>query len=115
LGCCVVVWLLIENSWVSLLKFGQHFLAVLDLHQRRLERLDRIQDFFPEQVITNNEQSFLEDIVAKLVVNQFLNYEVHPILKILGLVGFEPQFLDYLVVVIWKRAFENLVNVRLLP
>lgn len=43
----VSTWLLeSKDRWVCLLKFCENFLAMLYLHQRWLERLDSVQDFF---------------------------------------------------------------------
>ena len=76
MGHGVAAWN-VENSWVGLLELHQNLLAMFHLHQRWLEGLDGVQDFFAEVVVTDYKQSFLKDVISKLVVDQLLNDKIH--------------------------------------
>ena len=58
-----------ENLWVLLREFCQYFLAVLHLHQRGLKTLDCVQNLFLQVIVLNDSERFLENVVAKLVVD----------------------------------------------
>ena len=65
-------------------------------------------------VVANHEQRFLQNVIAKLVVDQLLNDEIHSSLKVQRFAGFETKLLNDLVIIVWEGAFENLVNMSLL-
>jgi hypothetical protein len=65
-------------------------------------------------VVTDHKQSFLEDVVAKLIVDQLLDDEVHSRFEVQRVVCLEPEFLDNLSVIIREGPFENLVNMSFL-
>lgn len=75
--------LVVENVWVGFLELLKYLLAMLKLHQRWLKRLDSVEDFFFQGIIADNEQSLLKHVVAKLVVDELLDYEVDSGFKVL--------------------------------
>ena len=66
-----------EYFWVLFGKFGQNFLSVFHLHKRGLQALDGVQNLFFQEVVLDDSKSFLEDVVAKLIVDQALNNKVY--------------------------------------
>jgi len=76
LGHGVAAWD-VKNGGIGLLELHQHLLAMLDLHERWLEWLDGVQDFFTEMVVADYKQSFLKNVITKLIIDQLLNYEIH--------------------------------------
>lgn len=99
--------LVLENLGVILLELGEHFLSVLHLHQGWLQTLDGVQDLSLEVVIRDDIECFLQNIVAKLVVDETLNNEMNPRLERLGL----PESLHQLSVIVFESALEYLLNV----
>jgi hypothetical protein len=87
----------------------EDFLTVLKLHQRGLETLDCPKDLFPKVVVTDRTYCLLEDVVSKLVIDEFLNDETNSTLQILPVV--EAKLLHDLVVVLRESALEYLLNV----
>ena len=96
-----------ENLRVLFGEFRQYFLTVLHLHQRRLKTLDCVQNLFLQVVVLDGSQCFLENVVAKLVVDQALHDKVHSGLQSLR----ETESLYNLTVIILESPFENFVNV----
>ena len=60
----------------------EDFLAVLKLHQGRLEALNCVQDFIAEVFVLDLDQDLLNNIVSILVVNELLNYKIDPCLHV---------------------------------
>jgi len=50
---------------------------MLDLHERWLKRLDGVQDLLTKVIVAYNKQCFLKDVITKLIIDQFLNNEIH--------------------------------------
>ena len=65
-------------------------------------------------VVADHKQSFLKNIIAKLIIDQLLDNEVHSGFEVCWFARFEAELLDYLVIVIWEGAFENLINMGFL-
>lgn len=65
-------------------------------------------------VVADHKQSFLKNIIAKLIIDQLLDNEVHSSFEVCWFARFEAELLDYLVIVIWEGAFENLINMGFL-
>ena len=110
-------WILLvivqEDVGVGLVQFGYDLLAVLELHERGLQRLDGHQDLFPELVATHDFQGALQDVVAELIVDKLLHDEVNSLLEVLRLLCLVAKFFDDFVVVIWEGSLEDLVDVGL--
>ena len=96
-----------ENLRVLLREFRQYFLSVLHLHQGWLQTLDGVQNLFLQVIVLDDSKSFLENIVAKLVVDQALHDEVHSRLQSFG----EAESLHDLTVIILESPLENFVDV----
>jgi len=108
----VVVGLgLVEDSWVGLGQLLDDFLAVLDLHQRGLHALNCHQEFFFEKLVAHRPEGSLQDVVAELVVDQFLDNKGS---SGFGVLAFGAKFLQNLAVVLLEGAFENLFEVAAL-
>ena len=79
---------------------------MLHLHQRRLKTLDCVQNLFLQVIVLNDSQSFLENVVAKLVVDQALYNKMYSRLQSFVVA----ESLYDLTVIILKSTFENFVD-----
>lgn len=77
-----------------------------------MQCFDGVQNLILKSCIFDRVQSFLQDIVAKLVVYQLLDDEVHSSFKVIFV---SSQFGLNGKVILRKASLENLFNVSLLP
>lgn len=98
-----------EYFWVLFGKFGQNFLSVFHLHKRGLQALDGVQNLFFQEVVLDDSKSFLEDVVAKLIVDQALNNKVYSRLHHFGM----SKSLHKLPIIILVSPLKDFINVMI--
>ena len=84
---------------------------MLDLHERRLESLDGVEDLVAQGVVFDLKEYLLDHVVAELIVNQFLNNEVHAGLCVFA-VSHHLQLAQDLLVVLREGSLEDLLHQR---
>ena len=67
----------VEDAWVLFLQLLNHLLSVIELQERWLQASDGVQDFHAQLLIGDGEECFLKNVVAELVVDEFLDDEAY--------------------------------------
>jgi hypothetical protein len=83
---------------------------MLELHQWWGKTFYGKENFFAQKVITDYQESFLENIVAKLVIDELLDNKVYSGLQVLRLLSSESKLLNKLLIIARKGTLEDLVN-----
>ena len=66
-----------KNVRVGFLQLRKHLWTVLSLLETAWQQLYWLKDLIPENVVSNNEDGFLEHIVSELVGGQSLDNQIH--------------------------------------
>ena len=66
-----------KNVRVGFLQLRKHLWTVLSLLETAWQQLYWLKDLIPENVVSNNEDRFLEHIVSELVGSQSLDNQIH--------------------------------------